>query len=67
MLIEALPLVCGVVCEVLQELMGVLLHVPSKLGHFLRLSIQAKFNKHIIIVHLSLSGLIQVVDFLQLE
>ena len=55
------------VCEVLQDLMRVFLHVPSKLGHFLRLIIQAKSNKHLIVVHLSLSGLIQVVDFFQLE
>ena len=47
--------------------MRLLLHVLSELGHFLRLIIQAKSNKHLIIVHLSLSGLIQVVDLLQLE
>lgn len=66
-LIEALPLVGGVVFEVLQDLVGVLLHVLSKLGHFAGLSIQAKINKAIIIVHLSRSGVLQGIDFFQLE
>ena len=55
------------VFEVLQDLVGVLLHVLSKLGHFAGLSIQAKVNKAIIIVHLSRSGVLQGIDFFQLE